>query len=250
MTAGPYETFLQARLPRWLRGTDADRLTSVIGGMVDTDNTGAVEAVYAGLVALCPADAVEYHARDRLLTRLPGETDEALRERAIDAWTFWADLHAAANFQDFMRLVAGTDQLYVFDQANDNWQAGGTGYSDDDTNSDNASRHAIVVQAPNPWARDVVGPGLVVGPQLIVGIDMTADELSRIRAAYRFYRPANMVGTDIYVSFDNTRDAFDTLSDHQDPTDMIRIPLHRQMVGYRHHGMTVGSAMYVGVQFS
>lgn len=250
MTAGPYETFLQARLPRWLRGTDADRLTSVIGGMVDTDNTGAVEAVYAGLVALCPADAVEYHARDRLLTRLPSETDEALRARALDAWAFWSELHAGANLQSFLRTVAGTDQLYMFDQANDNWQVGCIAYDDDDSNADNASRHAIVIQAPNPWARDTVGPGLVVGPQLIVGIDMTADELSRIRAAYRFYRPANMVGIDIYVSFNPARDAYDTLSDHHDPTDMIRIPLHRQMVGYSHHGMVVGEAMTVGWQFT
>jgi hypothetical protein len=248
---GPYETWLQAKLPRWLRGTIADSMTTVIGGMIDTDIEGAKDAVKAGLLADCPDDAVGYHARARLLDPLVGETIAALRARALDAWTFWSELGPTVNLRAYLRTVSGAATLELYDQANDDWQAGAS-TTDDDANADNASRHVIVIPETHPWARDTVGPGLVVGPELIVGIDMTSTELSAIRHAYRKHRPANMVGIDIWVIF-SADTAAQVLADHGHgggTIDAIRLPLHRAMVGYSHHGMIIGESAVVGEVFA
>jgi hypothetical protein len=248
--ASAYEKFLQQRMPRWLRGLWADRFTSVVAGLLDATLEGAEEAASQWFIAECADDVVESHARSRLLYRLSGETIAALRLRVLGAWDFFPAVQTTAGLRDWLRLVSNAPDLEVFDQANNNWQAGAAA-DNDDSNANNASRHVIVIPAPNhPWARPTVGPGLVVGPGLLVGITMTPNELSAIRAAYRRYRPANMVGIDIYVSFDPLRNAEDILEDHTSPSDYVRLPLHRAMVGYAHHGMTVGAAMFVGQEFS
>lgn len=244
-----YERWVLARLPRWLKGTWGEPWWRVAIGMLDLTLEAAKQAAQSGLVEMAPADAVEAHARMRLLERLPWETIEALRVRSLGAWDFWSGLGNTAGLRDVLRLYSGASALEVFDQAVDGWVTNGTGASDDDTNADNASRHVIVVPQPHAWERPLVGPGLVVGPDLIVGITMTGAELRRIRGAYRKHRPANMIGWDIWVLFDGSA-ASALLADHTDSSDFIRLPLHRALVGNEHHGMTVGNFLVVGQEFT
>lgn len=254
MSERPPQTYVDAalgRMPRWMRGTWFDRVWTSTFGTLDTVATLAKHAARAGMIETCPDDAVERHARARHLYRAPGETIAALRERVAGAWDFWATLSKPANLEAALNVYAGlTGSLHLYDQARDNWLGGAVGGSFyDDANTDNASRHAIVIETPHPWARPTIGTGLVVGPDLLVGIDMTGVELSGIRAAYRRHRPANMVGIDIYVVFDSTT-GDDILGAHDASGDYVRMPLHCAMVGYVGHGMTVGPAMVVGQQFT
>lgn len=251
---GRWETFANKLLPRWLRGTWMDRLwTALLHGPIDLLDQAKIEAAKVGLVEHGPDDAVDHYARERQLERIDGESTEALRTRALEAWEFWEGVSTGTGLRDAIRLYTGLAGLEVYDcnTIGDDWLSGWAPLSDgEDNNTDNWSRHFIVIPASShSWTRPVVGPGLTVGPGLMVGLTMTSDELSRIRRAYRRHRPSHMVGGDIYVLFDGTSAAA-VLSAHDASADFSRLPLHRQMVGYEPHGMTVGPSLIVGYEFT
>ncbi len=238
------------RLPPWMRGPWQDKLATAIFGPFDMLWEGALEALKSGFVQHCPDDAVEFHARERKLEPKEGETIAALRQRAYEAWTFWSTLGPSLNLIAAINFYIGfTAQLWGFTNSG-SWYLGYTGGHSDDDDTANWSRHFMVVGlGSHPWARPVVGPGLVVGPELLVGIDMTTTELSRIRRIYRKHRPAHMVGGDLYVLFDATLPVNVAVVDHNASSDFVKLPLHVQMVGYEHHGMFVGPSMIVGQTF-
>lgn len=250
-----YEEYLRNQLPVWLRGPKADLLVTVIGGACDAYLESAKAALRAHLLTDCTDDAVPHHARSRMLETIAGESVEALRRRAIDAWDFWTTLHqrrtddAPSGLEAMLRSHMGIEAVNVYDQANDNWQ-GGAMADGDDANGD-ANRQTIVITQPHSWERPVVGD-VVVGPQTLVGITLTTTELSRIRGLYRDHRPADQVGNDIWVVFDSTPPE-DVLNFHDAP-DALRLPLQRSLVGYQgngaHHHMTVGQHMVVGREFA
>jgi hypothetical protein len=254
---GRWEEFANRLLPRWLRGTWMDRLwTALLHGPIELLDQDKIEAAKVGLVQHGPDDAVDYYARERQLERIEagaGETTEALRTRAAAAWDFWTGVSTTTGLRDAIRLYTGLAGLEVYDcnEQGDDWLGGDAALADgEDDNYDNWSRHFIVIPASShSWTRPTVGPGLVVGPGLMVGLTMTQEELSRIRRAYRRHRPSHMVGGDIYVLFDGTTAAA-VLSAHDASADFSRLPLHRQMVGYQPHGMTVGPSMIVGYEFT
>lgn len=249
---GFFEKYLKDHVGPAFTGTWIEKLLTVWGGAMDVYRDAAIAAVYVSLPELCPDDAVEHHARARLLARIPGESIAALRARVLDAWNFWSNLGPTEDLQDALRLYTGLTSLVIFDQANDDWQAGAVA-DGDDANGDNASRHVIVVPS-HPYVRPPVGPDLVVGPDTLVGISMTATQLSWLRWAYRFHRPANMVGIDVWFCFGST-DANEVLTTHGG--DVTRLPLQRTMVGYQSngvggatHAMVVGPHMVVGKEYT
>lgn len=246
-----YEDFGQARLPRWLRGRWGDAFTSIVFGSFDALILAAKDAAKQAFVTTCADDAVAEHGADRLLEPLDGETTAAYRLRIQDAWTFWSELASTTKLRDAIRLYTGLDALFVYpmnaDNTTDAWADGFVTGPDDDGETDNWSRHAIVIAAPHPWTRPVVGPDLVVGPGIMVGLTMTISELSRLRRAYRKHRPSHMVGITAVVLMDATAPD-DFRVDHSVTTDLVRLPLHATMVGYPHHG-TVGQ-LVVGNVFT
>lgn len=246
---GVYADFFQARLPRWLRGRWADAMTSVVGGVFDALNSSAKDAANQAFIEYCADDAVPFHMRERLLEPVDGETVAAQRIRAKGAWDFWTGVATTTGLQDAIRLYTGLEALEVWPFNGDNvtaaWVTGYVAGINDDDNTDNWSRHAITIAQPHPWEVPVVGPSLVVGPDLMVGLTMTRTELSRIRRAYQKHRPAHMVGLIIYVILDTTPGE-DIQTSRVAATDVVRLPLHMTAVGYPATGATVGPGLRVG----
>ncbi len=245
-----YSEFALRRRPPWLRGVWAEKLWTAVYGPWDMFWEGALEALKSGFVKHCPDDAVPLHARERQLEQKDGESIAALRQRAYEAWTWWSTMGPSLNLIAAINFYIGfTATLWGFTNSGA-WYSGYTGGASDDDDTENWSRHFMVVGLGNhPWARPIVGPGLVVGPDLLVGIDMTTNELSQIRRVYRRHRPAHMVGGDLYVLFDGTPVADVAVVNHNASSDFVKLPLHVQMVGYEHHGMIVGPSMIVGQTF-
>lgn len=216
----------------------------MIDGLIDN----AKDANKAGLVESCGPQALPYHGDARMIERGPGETDEAWRLRLIDAWDHWGTSGTKAGLQDILRFYVDEVGLYVFDVVNDDWTGGATG-TWDDANGDNWSRLWIVIEEPHRWDRPVVGTGVVVGPDTLVGITMTGTELSQIRRVFRKYRPAHVTGGEVVVLLDDPPSTADDMRlDHSVAgTDAVFMPLQVQMVGYR--GAIVGSALSVGTDF-
>lgn len=249
---GVYADYLLSRLPAAVQGPWGRKWASTVGGLVDVLVSGTKLAAKSRFVADCPDDALAYHARDRMIDTVDGENWTQLRTRLLATWSTWVAMSSTQGLMVYMRDVLTLSNLYLYDMVfpfNSTWMNGAVGYPTDDANTDNWSRHVIVVGDPHPWARMAVGTGLVVGPGLLVGIDMTPSELARIRRVYRQKRGAHMVGIDIYVQFDATAPA-SIRAQHNISTDYVKLPLHRALVGYPHHGMYVGTFLTVGQVFT
>lgn len=248
MARETYEAWALRRLPRWLRGTALDKFSSIIFGQFDLVYQAARDAASATFITSAPADVVDKHGASRLLERLDSESTDAYRERIVAAWDFWSGVGTATGLQDALRLYIGCDELYLFAvQPNaDDWTAGAA-YSDEDSNADNWSRHAMAIGQPHSWVREAVGTGLVVGPDLMVGLSMTESELKRIRRIYRKHRPAHMCGIEMFILLDATDPiAVQLAHDAADP-EVVRIALGpAPMVGYLSHGMMVGPTATLG----
>jgi hypothetical protein len=239
-----FETWWKRRAPRWFRRQDddvGDRWITAVGGMLDLARNGARLAARAGLVAKCPDDAVPYHGEQRRIEPLnASETVDAWRARLVDAWDHW-DCGTTAALEALIGLYADCTAT-LYDSANAGWftKIFDAGYGD--ANDDNWSRASLVL-TDHSWVRVAIGPGLVVGPETVVGLSMTGTELRRIRRVWREKRPAHMVGADLVVVMDATTPA-DVLADHSystGPYDLWATALGPyKLIGYTHHGMTVG----------
>jgi hypothetical protein len=248
---------------RWLRDVWHDKLWTVLFGGLDPVIDGGKVGEKCAFVSVaghpedeCPDDAVPYHGRARLMHQTPWESLGAYRLRIKDAWSSWGNMGPKTvtvdgetyGLRDTIRHYTNLPDLEIYDLANDNW-LGGAGSGEDGTGT-NWSRVAIVIPQPHDWEVPVVGPGLVVGPETLVGIDMTASELSNIRRSFRDHRPAHVIGIDIYVVFDATTPAA-LLADRSLTTEYVRIPLGPMpLVGYVNHGMVVGQGCIVGHEFT
>lgn len=246
MARETYENWALRRMPRWLRGDALDKFSSLVFGQFDLVYQAARSAISATFITAAPVDSIDYHGASRLLERLDGESDEQYRTRIVGAWDFWSGLGTTTGLRDALRDYVGTTglEVYAVNTQTDDW-LGGTLNSDEDAETDNWSRHAVVIPAPHSWVREAVGPGLEIGPDLMVGLSMTESELKRIRRIYRKHRPAHMCGIEVYVVMDATSAAA-VLADHT-AADSVRIALGpAPMVGYLSHGMIVGATLVVG----
>jgi len=248
-----YADFLRKRMLAAQDGAWGRKWVAIVGGLVDTVVAGAKQAAKSRFVADCPDDALAYHARDRMIDTIDGETYQQLRTRLLATWDTWAGMGPSLGLMVYLRDVLSLPGLYLYSVQGPavlgGWLAGSVGGGTDDANADNWSRHAIVIGDPHPWEQPIVGPDLEVGPGLMVGITMTESELSRIRRVYRQKRGAHMVGIDLFVQFDATAPSA-IRAQHDITAAMVRIPLHRAMVGYPNHGMTIGPSLVVGQEFT
>lgn len=233
-------------LPPWLRGNTTDKVWTAVFDLLDAVKLSADQAMKAHFIERAPIDAVNLHGKDCEIERLPGESTEAYRLRLLGKWEFKRTMSTRPGLPDKLRQYIGPS-VHLFDLANDGWTGGVA--SGEDFNTANWSRIAMVIEQPHAWVRQAIGSGLVVGPETIVGVSMTRTELSRIRRLFRIMRPAHVVGIDIFVVFDSTS-APDVAAEHAS-ADAIKLPLGPgAMVGYPHHGMTVGDGLIVGQEFT
>lgn len=80
-------------LPSLLPAPHAGRLgvawARSMAAPLDTRLTAAKAAAKVNGVALAPDDALVYHGADRMIPRLPAETDAGYRARLVAAWETW-----------------------------------------------------------------------------------------------------------------------------------------------------------------
>lgn len=84
-----YADFQPGLYPTGLAGPYGTAWGSSQGTMKDRVITLAIDAVDAGLVLRCPADALPLLGADAQLEQLPGETDTSYRARILGAWDTW-----------------------------------------------------------------------------------------------------------------------------------------------------------------
>jgi hypothetical protein len=238
--ASTWEAMWYALAPRWLRDTESDKIHTVLGGIVDVLRLGAVDATKCGLVTECPQDAVWAHARTRMIEPLQGETVEALRMRTADAWDHWGDSGTTAGLEALLSAYMGTADIAVLDVVNN--------ASDQFFLSSTATNWSclwVAIGDDAGYRPPTVGAGLTVGPSLIVGIDMTLDELSRIRRIFARYRPAHCVGAGIWVNVtSNERDITSPGVIYANAADFVLLPLHVVVAGF--NAPLVGPGLVVG----
>lgn len=231
--------------PIWFRGPVADKVSTVIYGMIDVLKRAVREAARAGLIETAPDDAIPYHGRARMIDPVDGESAGSWRERLLDAWAFWGGSETVQNvstkpgLQDALRLYMKLPtQLFVYDvlAGGDDWLSGAG--PDEDSNLELSSRLVIVIEQPHLWEVPIFGPGLFFG-SFIWGITMTESELHRVRKYFQMFRPAHMVGLELWVIMDATS-ADDLRQSRAASSDFVRIPLHGQFFGYPTTGTTFG----------
>jgi hypothetical protein len=84
-----YADFQPGLYPTGLAGPYGTAWGRSQGAMKDRVITLAIDAVDAGLVLRCPADALPLLGEDVALPRLPLDTDDSYRSRVSAAWDTW-----------------------------------------------------------------------------------------------------------------------------------------------------------------
>lgn len=236
-----WEEYLYRLAPRWLRNEYADALLTVVGGLIDVMVDGAKDATKLGLIAASGAEGVLAIARERMIEPLDGESVEALRLRVADAWSHWADSGTDAGLTALLRAYSGIADLEVLDVVND----GSHTDFDGTPNADAWSR--LWVSIPDGhYVPPTVGSGLVVGPSVLVGVDMTVEELRRYRRIFRRYKPGHVYGAGLWVNVSaNVYDPADpsAVATGHAAGDIVHIPLHVDSVGPQ---IAVGAGLVVG----
>jgi hypothetical protein len=236
-----WEEYLYRLAPRWLRNEYADALLTVVGGLVDVMVAGAKDAAKLGLVDAAGSEGVRAIARERMIEPFDGESAEALRLRAADAWQHWADSGTDAGLTALLRAYSGVSDLEVLDVRQDN----GAIHFDDSPRPEMWSR--LWVSIPDGhYVPPTVGSGLVVGPGTLVGVDMTVEELRRYRRIFRRYKPGHVYGAGMWVNVSavvyDPADASAVAAGHA-AGDIVYIPIHVDSIGPQ---IAVGAGIVVG----
>uniref|UniRef100_A0A7C3HVX3 Phage tail protein n=1 Tax=Meiothermus ruber TaxID=277 RepID=A0A7C3HVX3_MEIRU len=84
-----YEDWLPELAPPWLQGPRGRALLEGWGKLLDEYASLAATAILARFAQLAPEDALNLLGAERGLTRYPGESLEAWRERVLGAWEYW-----------------------------------------------------------------------------------------------------------------------------------------------------------------
>lgn len=85
-----HEWELKTLFPGWMQGALGGGLALALGHMKDAFAQTARQAVKARFPLLAPADALPSIGADRMLERMPPESEADYRQRLVDAWDAWA----------------------------------------------------------------------------------------------------------------------------------------------------------------
>jgi hypothetical protein len=236
-----WEEYIYRLAPRWLRNEYADALLTVVGGLVDVMIESAKESAKLSLVSAAGSEGVRALARERMIEPLDGETAEALRARAADAWTHWGESGTDAGLTALLRAYSGVSDLEVLDVVND----GSHVHFEPGQNADAWSRLWVSIPDGN-YVPPTIGSGLLVGPSGLVGVDMTVEELRRYRRIFRRYKPAHVYGAGMWVNVSavvyDPADPASVATGHA-AGDIVFIPLHVDSIGPQ---IAVGAGLVVG----
>jgi Phage tail protein (Tail_P2_I) len=181
------------------RKTEAPWLSRPVGGAFveanaivhDVAADGAREAVKARFIGLAPADALPYHAGERLLEQGAGETEDAWRARLLDAWDEWAWAGTPRGLERALELFYEPAAIYeAFD-----WYPG-----------DPAWARFWVVLGPSghpfgPTKKVGSGPAWKVGDGTLVGVTgATSEDVARLRRTIKLWKPGNTTCADVIAA--------------------------------------------------
>lgn len=162
-----------------------DRFLGAIGSIFDVIKDAAKDAVKVRFVAECPTDALPYHASERMIDRLPGESDEGHRIRLEAAWDIWEQAGTAAGIAAEMAAYGLTcrvlaNRIVSTPEKVDNWQPR--------VNDTWWSTFSILVTQPIPFDSST-------GP--------SDDVVASIRKMVAARRPAHALGVEVIFVFED-----------------------------------------------
>lgn len=96
---------LETLAPGWLRGPLGEGLALAMGHMKDAFAQAARQAVKARFPLLAPADALPSIGADRMLERMPPETEPSYSARLVAAWDAWAKGGTVEGITDAIALT-------------------------------------------------------------------------------------------------------------------------------------------------
>lgn len=105
-TLAVYQADIQPLQGRWARAWGRS-----LGAEKDTTIERARQAVLAGAVTRCPADALPLLGADAQLEQLPGETDTSYRARILGAWDTWPWAGTRTGLETVFTLLGLTVRL-------------------------------------------------------------------------------------------------------------------------------------------
>ncbi len=105
---------LKTLFPGWMQGPLGGGLALALGHLKDAFAQTARQAVKARFPALAPADALPSIGADRLLERVPFDSDGSYRLRLLAAWDLWAKGGTKTGIEDAI-LNVGYSTVALYD---------------------------------------------------------------------------------------------------------------------------------------
>lgn len=100
-----YRTWLPAILPGFLNGENGKKFVQSIAVWADCHIQATKDSVKNWFASTAAQDALPLLARDRLLSGIPGESPEQLRQRILRAWDDWIAAGTGKQLEAALRAV-------------------------------------------------------------------------------------------------------------------------------------------------
>lgn len=198
-----YEEYHLALHPPPLRRPYGELWARAHGAFQDNHEEAAKQAVKARFVEVCPPDALEYHASERSLERMPADTEAEWRARLLNAWELWKWAGTKKGVIDAVKLtglenveikeywdwpdpIVGFQIAHTFaDPATHILYIGGP-------STDKWAKFWVIIDQPHPWETDGTwgDPG-VYGDGGTWGSTATQEETHRLRRMVQQWKPAH-----------------------------------------------------------
>jgi hypothetical protein len=222
-----YELSKAQRPPGWLLGRWGRAWDNVLRYIGDVLVAGIKLAQKVRIIALCPADALPYHGRERMIERGGSTTEEAYRAQLEAAPTMWQD----GGTDDGIRVGI----IYYFDTANVAvYSRNADGFEvDADASTHWWSRFWVIVDKPNDW--DTLEFPFTFGPEVVFGTTMTANELAGMRRHIERWRACHELAIQLVIIHDASITSGDILADPLLLADPLVCPITLgTFFGYAH----------------
>jgi hypothetical protein len=200
-----YELSKANRPPGWLLGRWGRAWDNVFRYLCDVLKDAIKTAQKVRMPALCPADALPYHGRERMIERGAATTDEAYREQLEAAPTTWQDGGTDDGIAKALRDFFALTSVEVYSRNADGFEV------DADAATHWWSRFWVVVEKPNDWVP--LEFDFTFGPEVLFGTTMVANELAGMRRHIERWRAAGELCIQLVVIQDASITAADILAD-------------------------------------